>query len=105
MAIFTSGRTPSERYTIVPNEHLRTDELSWVAKGIGAYIASHAKGYPLTEQQIIDEGKGGKAQVRAALRELERAGLLRRAQSRDSSTGRFGPRDLIFDFAGFDPPP
>jgi hypothetical protein len=83
---------------MVPNDWLRRRDVSWTAKAIGAYIASHHEDYRLTVEQIIAEGLGGRYQVRAALGELEQLGLLLRIPSRDRTTKRYEPDDLIFDF-------
>lgn len=97
MAYRSSSRRPNDNFTMVPNDWLRNPDLSWKAKAIGAYIASHRSDYALTTEQIIAEGTASKHEVRAALRELQAAGYLHRDQTR-AARGRFGPRDVIFDF-------
>jgi hypothetical protein len=77
------GSIPADRFTIISNDWLRDPRLSWKAKGLLAYIASHAKDYRLTTEQIMSEGKEARDAVRSGLRELEEAGYLRRVDVRD----------------------
>jgi hypothetical protein len=76
------GPIPADSFTIISNAWLRDSALSWKAKGLLAYIASHAPGHTLTSEQILSEGTDGKDAVRAGLVELERRGYLRRIQRR-----------------------
>lgn len=77
------GPIPADTFTIISNAWLRDPMISWKAKGLLAYIASHAAGYRLTTDQIIAEGRDGRDAVRAGLAELEAAGYLRRVEVRD----------------------
>lgn len=76
------GALPTDSFTIVSNAWLRDPRLSWKAKGLLAYVASHAPGHTLTTEQILAEGTDGKDAVRAGLVELERRGYLRRVALR-----------------------
>ena len=51
------GALPTAGFTIVPNEWLRDPRISWKAKGLLAYIASHQEGYRLTRRA---PGAGGR---------------------------------------------
>jgi hypothetical protein len=77
------GKVPADEFTIISNALLRDPQLSWKAKGLLAYIMSHAADYSLSTEQIIAEGKDSRDAVRAGLRELEDAGLLLRVPLRD----------------------
>lgn len=76
------GMLPTDSFTIISNAWLRDSALSWKAKGLLAYISSHAAGHSLTSEQIVAEGTDGKDAVRAGLVELEERGYLRRVQQR-----------------------
>lgn len=78
----TRGSLPTDRFTIVSNDWLRDSALSWKAKGLLAYIASHAPGHALTSDQIVAEGTDGRDAVRAGLVELEQRGYLKRVKLR-----------------------
>jgi hypothetical protein len=84
------GPLPADSFTIVSNAWLRDPRLSWKAKGLLAYIASHAPGHTLTSEQIHAEGQDGADAVRAGLRELEGAGYLRRVELRNARGHRTG---------------
>jgi len=75
---------PADGYAIIANHWLRDPRLSWKAKGLLAYIASHDKRYQLSAEQFLAEGREARDAVRSGLRELEEAGYLRRVEARDS---------------------
>lgn len=77
-------RLSADGYTIIPNHWLRDSKLSMKAKGLLAYIASHAEGYELRTEQIIRETADGRDAVLSGLRELEERGYLRRHYHRNS---------------------
>lgn len=76
------GALPTAGFTIVPNDWLRDPRISWKAKGLLAYIASHQEGYQLTRDQIVSEATDGRDSVLAGMRELEDAGYLTRVKVR-----------------------
>jgi hypothetical protein len=91
MAIFREPLA-TKNFTQVPNHWLRDPRLTAKAKGVLAYIASHAPGYELTTVQIIAEMKDGESAVKSAIRELEKVGYLQRKQRRDEN-GRLSSTD------------
>lgn len=88
------GPIPADAFTIISNAWLRDPALSWKAKGLLSYIASHSAGHTLTSEQMLSEGSDGKDAVRAGLLELERAGYLRRVQQRGEG-GKIAGTDYI----------
>jgi hypothetical protein len=78
----TRGPIPADRFTIIDNDWLRDPRITWKAKGLLAYIASHAVGHVLRTEQIIAEGADSRDAIRSGLRELEEAGYLTRVQQR-----------------------
>lgn len=93
------GPIPADCFTIIDNRWLRDSRLSWKAKGLLAYIASHSAGHVLTMEQIYAEGSDGADAVRSGLVELERIGYLRRIELRDGRGHRTGT-----DYELRDPP-
>lgn len=73
-----NNAVPERDFVRVPNAWLRDPDLSYRAKGILAYIASHAASYRLTIEQIIGDAREGRDAVRAGLKELEARGYLTR---------------------------
>lgn len=75
------GPLPTDHFTIIPNAWMRDESLSWAARGLLAWIQSHADGFPITEEAIIAAGPGERAAVRTMTRALEEAGYLRRERT------------------------
>lgn len=93
MAIFF-GKPPETNFGRCPAGWVRDPKLGAKAKGVLAYLLSHRPGYELTMEQIVAEMADGPAAIYAALRELERAGYLRRVQRR-GERGKVGAVDFL----------
>lgn len=76
------GPIPADAFTIIENAWLRDPRLTWKAKGLLAYIASHAAGHRLTREQMLAEGADGKDALISGLMELEERGYLVRRRVR-----------------------
>lgn len=81
---------PADNFTIISNVWLRDMRLSWKAKGLLAYIASHHAGHRLSTAQIHAAATDGPDAVRTAIVELETAGYLHRIELRDEKGHRTG---------------
>jgi DNA-binding MarR family transcriptional regulator len=66
------------RYGTVPNALLNSDQISFKAKGIYAYIQSKPDDWDFSVERISSQVKEGKPSITAALKELENAGYLSR---------------------------
>lgn len=84
--------TPADHFTIVPNDWLRDESLSWKARGLLAYLMSHTTEWTTSVAALVRVGTDGKAAVLSGIQELEDAGYLVRAQSR-TAYGHFGEVD------------
>ncbi len=77
------GRLPADRYTRVSNDWLRDQRLSWKARGILSWLASHNVGFEIDQATIVAaSARDGRDAVRGALQELDTYGYLRREQPR-----------------------
>lgn len=76
---------PADNFTIIANDAVRDDRLSWAARGILAYLLSHEQGWETSERDLADKSSAGRFAVRTALAELETHGYLSRTQTRDLS--------------------
>jgi hypothetical protein len=85
----TRGALPFVAFTQVRNAWLRDERISYKAKGLLGYLASHAEGYRLSQAQIVRQGTDGRDSVVSGLAELERAGYLARSRDRRGTGGRF----------------
>lgn len=70
--------TPADRFTIISNTWIRDETLTWAARGLLAWMASHAAGFAYGEATIVESGPLGRDGVRMMIRELEAAGYLHR---------------------------
>ncbi|MFI5721083.1 helix-turn-helix domain-containing protein [Nocardia sp. NPDC051750] len=84
------GPMSDDNYTQLANAILRSPELSGNAVKIFGILASHRDGYGVTVPQLVKLMKCGTDAVSAALKELERFGLLERTRERrpDGTLGK-----------------
>jgi hypothetical protein len=75
------GPLPTDHFTIISNDWVRDSSLSWAARGLLAWLASHADGYRITEEGIISAGPSGRAAAKVMIKDLEEAGYLRRERT------------------------
>lgn len=71
-------------WTHVPTSILRDAGLSWKAKGLVAWLASHEPGFRINREFIYRAAVDGATSVEAGLKELRLAGYLRVEQARDA---------------------
>lgn len=83
-------------FTIVSNDVIRDERLSWRARGILIGILSRPDNWRTDSTQIAREGREGREAVRAALRELETCGYLVRTKRRVNG-GRIVTETLVYD--------
>lgn len=68
-----------DRFGVTPNELLNDEEISFKAKGLYAYIQSKPENWDFTLGKIAFQSKEGVESIRNAVKELELAGYLIRA--------------------------
>ncbi|WP_158711437.1 hypothetical protein [Streptomyces xylophagus] len=69
---------PADTLTTFATDLLHDRDISWCAAGMLAYLLSFPDGVDVTVATLTVQRKEGRAEVAAALRELEVAGYLRR---------------------------
>lgn len=87
------GDLPGDHFTIISNAWLRDESLSWKAKGLLAYLASHAQGFRVSQNLMLRQATDGRDSLLSGLAELERAGYLVRGAPDRDDTGRYGSYD------------
>ncbi|GAA1690388.1 hypothetical protein GCM10009733_103230 [Nonomuraea maheshkhaliensis] len=85
---------PTDHFTTISNRWVRDKRLTWKARGVLAWLASHKVGFRISENTLIAAAPDGRDAVRGAIRELERHGYLIRERERASS-GKLGRVDYI----------
>lgn len=85
-------------FTQLPNQYARDKRLSWVARGILAWLMTHGDGFQVTMQNLEQESwKEGREATRAAVRELEARGYLHRQEVRRRGGQRGAHRWYLLD--------
>ena len=84
------------RFTIILNDAIRDERISWRAKGILAGCMSHANTFQFNKSWIIEHGTEGRDAVSNALNELREFGYLEDKISKCEKTGKIIGWILIF---------
>lgn len=93
MAIIRQRR--EKNYSIISNDILNDQRLSFKARGLLAYMLSKPDDWKFyTEELVKHSDKDGISAIKAALNEMENMGYLKRVQKR-AEKGKFGSQDWI----------
>ena len=95
MAVFRVERT--HNYTVMSNYHLRDKSLSLKAKGLLSQMLSLPEDWDYTLAGLARINAEGRDAIRAAVRELERAGYIRRSRVRDDKGCLRGTEYVIYE--------
>jgi len=82
------------KYGVIPDEILNDTNLSFKAKGLYGFLQSKPDGWRFSVERIAKQSKDGRAGIRAGLKELEGAGLLKRVP-RKNKEGKWEGYDYI----------
>lgn len=95
MAVFRVEK--SRDYTVMSNYHLRDTELSLKAKGLLSQMLSLPEGWDYTLAGLAAINKEGEDAISSAIKELEKAGYVRRQRTQDQDGKFAGIEYVIFE--------
>lgn len=93
---YAVAESESARFTMILNDAIRDDRLSWRAKGILAGCMSHASSFQFNKSWIIEHGTEGRDAINNALNELRKYGYLQDRVNKCEKTGKITGWGLIF---------
>lgn len=96
-ATIRRGPRPVDNFTLISNALLRDTSLSLKARGLAAWLWSHAETYSLSVERIAEQTGGGLAAVRTGIQELESRGYLVRERERDANNRTTGMVYILCD--------
>lgn len=95
MTIVRAAR-PDRKFTILRNEVLQDERLSYRARGVLASILSRPDNWRCSAWDLARDGSEGRRAILTALTELEDAGYLRRSKRQDEA-GRWCTESVVYD--------
>lgn len=95
---------PEVNYTQISNSMLLDKRISSRAKGILALMLSFPPGWTTSSERLTQMVPEGRDAVRAALRELEKAGYLQRQRTRNAD-GTWSHHQMVSDRTSTPPGP
>ncbi len=87
--LITLRKKKSSKFYSVDLRIIENSELSWAAKGVWTYLISRPDGWAVNRSDLLGKSKDGDTALRAILKELTEAGLLK--IERVKVKGKFGP--------------
>ena len=87
---------PHLNYSVVHNELIDNDQLSWKARGILIYLLSKPDHWRTSVAHLASVSPEGIHAVRTGLQELERHGYVQRIKKQNQS-GQWTTHTVVFD--------
>lgn len=95
MAIIRSPR-PENHFTVIENQVLRDQRLSYKARGILIYILSHVDNWRISAEDLADKSTDGRTAVLSGLEELRTLGYIVTTR-KQGADGKWTTESLVFD--------
>lgn len=94
---------PQSNFTVLSNEILRDNRLSFRARGILVSILSRPDNWRTSAESLANESKEGRGAILTALKELETVGYLERTKHQNEQ-GHWVSDSLIYDKPRYEKP-
>lgn len=95
MAIIRSPR-PENHFTVIENQVLRDERLSYKARGILIYILSHIDNWRISADDLADKSTDGRTAVLSGLEELRTLGYIITTR-KQGADGKWTTESVVFD--------
>ncbi|MEB9539930.1 DNA-binding protein, partial [Bacillus cereus] len=82
-------------YSVIHNTPLRDENLSWRAKGLLAYMLSLPDDWTFHATELSQHAKDSEKTTASTLKELKKAGYLKRYPIQNSETGKISHWETI----------
>ncbi len=96
------NKSKKTNFTQIDNNNLRTPNLSFQAKGLLGYLLSFPDNWTFYLAKIVKEGPDGQFAVNSSLKELERAGYVKRKRTQDEK-GRIKWEKVVYETPSLNP--
>ena len=97
----------TKNYSVISNEFIRREDLSWKAKGILTYILTLPDDWVININEIMTHATEGEKAFRSGWKELKDAGYVNRYPVRDKDSNKITHWETVIresvDTKGFDP--
>lgn len=100
--IHRTPKTEAGGWFRAENEAFQNDRLSWGARGLLAYLLSRPNDWIVRNGDLLKRSPGGREKTRVLVKELEKAGYLRRYR-RQGEGGRFEWVTEIYESPSLNP--
>lgn len=95
--IFRVFKNKENPYVMVNKSFVNDESISWKAKGVLLYLLSKSDDWRIYETDIIKHATDGRDSVRSAIRELIKAGYIKREKVRDDKGRIVGSNYVVFE--------
>jgi len=87
----------NQPYTMILNESIRDDRLTWKARGILVYLLSMPNDWTIYITELEKHAKEGETALRNGMKELESLGYIRKEQLRDEAGKIAGYEYVVYE--------
>lgn len=91
------SQKPKQDYTVLRNDVLRDETISFRARGVLAYILSNADNWRTDAKTMSKIAGEGRQAIQTAINELKAAGYIESRKVQEKTTGRWTTEVVVYD--------